>query len=282
MSDVLRQVKMVVLAKSRTARMAISPAQTDLQVAAFPKSGGSWLAAMAGELSQRLVRHHHEPPGRVTGPTIYLLRDGRDVVISLFFHHVRHATLGTLWASRVTRYMEDHLGETPKPDSTDLPALLPAFISSLSRHPFGALLSPRRESKYAGWSDHVEAWLRDPGVKVIVRYEDLVHSCSKELRRISDLLELNSGAEAIQSIAEKHAFVNASGGRPRGDPDVLNFHRRADPGEWREVFTREAAETFEHHFGSGLRLGGYEQSADWIQQVPREQNGDAASGQVSS
>jgi len=56
-------------------------------------------------------------------------------------------------------------------------------------------------------------------------------------------------------------------GREPGSEDQTAELRKGIVGDWRNHFTREAAEVFERHAGKELLLLGYETSADWVSTV---------------
>jgi len=88
-------------------------------VCEFPKSGGSWVTSLTRDLLRsqadatekhaRVLHPHwrYDPRYR---PLIYVLRDGRDVVISLYFHHVRHLLSPSLWTRRFDQFFTSVLG----------------------------------------------------------------------------------------------------------------------------------------------------------------------------
>lgn len=242
-------------------------------VAEFPKSGGSWVQDMAIDVMRRGQRsassslpriiHHHWNYSPRFRPAIYVLRDGRDVVISLYFFHVRHVLLGSMWRGRVERYFGTILG--PNYVLSDVKANLPAFIESLTQRPHGGTLPVYREKAFQSWPDHVTSWIGRDGV-LVVRYEDLLEAPAAELRRIADNLSITIGQSELDAIAEAHSFRIRSGRSP-GTEDRRSFLRRGIAGEWREYFTVDAGRAFSDYAGSTLFDLGYEDDPEWVDRL---------------
>lgn len=108
---------------------------------------------VAERSSKTVIVKTHDLPGSDRHPTIYLLRDGRDSLVS--YAH---------FALTIERGMK-------KEDIT--PALFEETLRNL-------ILETR--STYGTWSDNVRAWRNHPGV-AIVRYENLVRDSIGEIDR---------------------------------------------------------------------------------------------------
>ena len=222
------------------------------------------LTRASNSRQHRPVIHHHWKYDNRFNRTLYILRDGRDVVISLYWFHVRQLVINSRWRPRIERYFSECLGDEYDPDAVG--KNLPQFIASLTSHPVGGMIRPRREERFLTWPEHVTDWVGRDGVHV-VRYEDLLHDVTRELRGIRDFLELDVSSDEIEAIGATHSF-EAQSGRPRGVEKRSSFMRRGISGEWREVFSREAGLRFEEYAGEVLRGVGYEASSDWLNQLP--------------
>lgn len=67
-----------------------------------------------------------------------------------------------------------------------------------------------------------------------------------------------------QSFAARKAWIREHGDRlPRGRAWNLRFMRRGVAGDWRNHFTGELAREAERHFGPVMRRLGYTEDADW-------------------
>ncbi len=242
-----------------------------LTVIEFPKSGGTWLAQMLGTALEwpfldnwtwppgnNCILRGHQLPTPSRSDQIYVLRDPRDVHLSLFHHRVRH------WESNV-RYRRAWLAEHRRPLAVaDLSEQLADFIGFESR-----FAGKRGSAAPVAWDRHVEAWLAASAEAfsgVATTYEQLRDDPVSELRRVLSATIGDPGAELAEASVTAHRFdlrkdssVDA-GGR--------SFLRSGRPGGWREVFTPEAGELLERLYGSAMRRAGYEAPEGWWHELP--------------
>jgi hypothetical protein len=243
-------------------------------VMGFPKSGGTWVRRLLADL----VDEHDKGQGRSSGPVIhdhwtyapalrpavYVLRDGRDVVVSLYFHHLRDIQRQSARAPHEHAYLQRVLG--PGYDLQDVGGNLPAFIRSLAEHPFGGILRGSGNRRFLPWPRHVADWSGRLGVRV-VRYETLLADTAGELGSIADWLGADVSAAQIAEIAERHSFQSLTGRSP-GDADPTAFVRKGIAGDWRNYFTPTSAAAFDAYAGDALIALGYEPDRDWLTPYP--------------
>jgi len=225
----------------------------------FPKSGGTWLSQLLAEalgvpfprnqfpsFRSSVIHGHYLHKGGMRRPVV-LWRDGRDVVVSQYYHCLfpndrsNHAL--------VERVRHDLIFT----DYEDIKSNLPAFIDySFHRMPY-----PR-----FNWSEFVRAWHGRDGV-VYVRYEDLHRDTSSELSRI--MMELTGKQIAIavaDEIAAKYSFANQAG--RQSDNHKKSFLRKGVVGDWRNHFTATTCEIYHSVAGPELILLGYEPDDAWL------------------
>ncbi|HEY7004463.1 MAG TPA: sulfotransferase domain-containing protein [Gaiellaceae bacterium] len=242
-------------------------------VCEFPKSGGSWVTSLTSDLlrsradeteaNPRVLHPHWRYDSRYR-PLIYVLRDGRDVVISLYFHHVRHLLAPTMWTRRFDRFFRSVLG--PGYDLDDVGGNLPPFIESLAERPFGGLLRTHQNRSFLPWPRHVEDWIDRPGV-LLVRYEALHSDPLEELRRIRRHLDVEVPDSVCLDVIARNSFA-AKTGRVAGVEDRSSFLRKGVVGDWKSWFTKEAGASFEEFAGDALIACGYERDGRWIERLP--------------
>jgi hypothetical protein len=250
-------------------------------VCEFPKSGGSWVTSLtrdllqhrtgASETTPRVLHPHWRYDSRYH-PLIYVLRDGRDVVISLYFHHVRHLLAPTMWTRRFHRYFTRTLG--PGYDVNDVQGNLPRFIEGLADRPFGGLLRERQDKRFLPWPEHVEDWIHRPDV-LVVRYEMLHAHPLGELQRVRHHLGANVPDSVCRQIVERNSFA-AKTGRVPGTEDRRSFMRKGIVGDWVTWFTHDAGTRFVEFAGETLIACGYERDASWVDRLPLEVSGQEA------
>lgn len=246
-------------------------------VVGYPKSGTTWVCQLLGDYLQLpfprgsvlpiafpAVVHGHETVRACDEHAAYVVRDGRDVMASLYFHLTRHMPEGDHPSlSRRERKMFPGLV-----NKMDVATNFPRFLEAQMRDPFA--------SKHH-WGEHVRRSLQQvrPGVAV-VRYDRLLSEGPAELTRT---IETITGAEAdperIGWTIDKFTFARQAG-RSAGKENRSSFLRKGTSGDWRNHFSRESAEIFDRYCGEALIEAGYEADRAWIETVPEEIDGATA------
>jgi len=203
----------------------------------------------AGGRDHAIARHGHLPDPRVFRShhpvyperyrrILYLVRDPRAVLVSLW-HHYRVAR-----NDRVT---------TPE-------ELVDVYLSS---DQFEVWLRDLDR-----WDRHVTRFALDPApgsVPLIVRYEDLVEDRRGELERVAAFLEITPGPESLAVAVERGAFGAMR--RAEDRHGVEHFRKLKLTGErfvrsgktrgWREELSPEAAGRIERRLGPVMERLGY-------------------------
>lgn len=234
----------------------------DLVLASFPKSGSTWLRfVLASALSGaevdfdtiasvsppigrhragpqivpgggRLIKSHDLPRfGRSRPRVLCLVRDGRDVAVSEYFHLLRRG-----------RY------------DGEFERFFPAFLAG-------------QVGSFGTWQAHTRAWLdyRARGGNVLfVKYEDLLADPQQTLAVVDDHFGLGLGADRIataiaENTKERMRAKEAVSPRVKARsvrPDIPVV-REARSGGWRETLSEQQLARFEQLAGSELRDLGY-------------------------
>lgn len=157
---------------------------------------------------------------------IYLLRDGRDVMVS-YYHHLR-ALNG---------------------DCVDF-----SEIVETGRH-----LSPSK------WHDHVNAWRSNPFRAEIltVKYEDLLENPPREMRRVCDFVRVERSPEFLEIVSRKTSFSKMrekeekNGWANPAWPSSRFFVRRGEVGSFRDEMPANVLSAFVAQAGDTLRACNY-------------------------
>jgi len=242
----------------------------------FPKSGTVWLCRLmssylgmpfpqnyAMPVAMRAVVHAHWDHHPELPPTVYVYRDGRDVMVSLFNHHMRQITTqrhprGA--AKTLDRYRRLF---GPSFDPARAMAEPRPYLATFVEAEFDEPAQGKRS-----WSAHVRDWLGEPHENVTpVSYEALKLNT---VAAFSDLMKGVTGeppdARLVELAVARHDFALSSGRRP-GDMDPTNPLRKGIVGDWRNHFTRDAAAAFHEHAGHELVTLGYEPDGSWVDLV---------------
>lgn len=232
-------------------------------VTEYPKSGGSWLSQMLAEYLDipfprnrrpsfvSSLMHGHMPYSPFMANVFCLHRDGRDIMVSLYYHSLfQNDKNSPLLVERTRRDLNFS-------DFDDIQHNLPKFIEYVYERDI-ASRSPYRFS----WPQFVRGWHGKGGVHL--KYEDLI---SNGLVVMAQAIEEVTGHvidnERLSLIYEKYSFQNQSKRNP-GEEQKTSFLRKGTPGDWREKFDTRSASVFHEYAGNELVSLGYEADASWV------------------
>lgn len=233
----------------------------------YPKSGTVWLCQLMSAYLDKpypreyqspimmpAVIHAHWPWDQRLPPTVYVIRDGRDVMVSLYFHQVRMFSNRT--NPRRTRALRERFRRLYGIgfDPCDIRANLPNFIDFE--------MSERDTLRGWNWAEHVRNWA-DRDRVAQVRYEALLADTESELHRAMVQLDAPRQDRQLARLAADRYDFALSSGRTDNAEDRSSFLRKGVAGDWRQHFTKEAAEVFDSHAGDVLEDCGYVSSRDW-------------------
>ena len=227
-----------------------------IRVTEYPKSGGTWLCQMLASLlelpfpqNQTMIWHqgifHSHYPGPIVGDkNILLVRDGRDVIVSAYYHfiigHDRNPSfLNNLWRNR--------LGVD---DYQNIEKHLPAFIDLFfTQFKIGG--------RVMNWADYIDSFDFGSPDLYVVKYEELLQDGLATLRAVINYIGRNPILdERLEEVLEAYSFKNITG-RVAGIEDSSQFLRKGIAGDWRHKFTGEASRRFDKWARPQLEILGY-------------------------
>ena len=228
--------------------------ERDVFLVGYPKSGNTWFQNLVAGVAygvlpefappslvqldlvpdvhkKRLYKRYSTPmffkSHRLPKPeyrrVVYLIRDGRDVMVS-YFHALQARQKAVEFATMVRT---------------------------------GERLFPCK------WHEHVAAWLKNPhkADMLLIKYEDLHANAVHELKRFcqfagvdrsDDFLEMIASSAAFNKLQEREKSMGSAIKRPERQADKLFFrrgvvgsHRDEMPEDVREAFVSEAAEALQ-------------------------------------
>lgn len=236
-------------------------------VTEYQKSGGSWVGQMLSEyldipfprnrypVLSKSVNHGHLLPKRTMKNVLCVFRDGRDTMVSSYYHMLFESdknVKGLVAKCRADLGFEDY---------NNIKENLPVFIEYLfTRHHMRSLLRPNQFT----WREFVDSWWGLENV-VKVKYEDLITDCVSEMERVlKEITTSDVCLDRLSEVVNKYSFENQSK-RKAGVEDVNSFLRKGQPGDWKEKFNLAAAEAFNHFAGDQLISLGYELDSQWVE-----------------
>jgi hypothetical protein len=184
-------------------------------------------------------------------PSILIVRDGRDVLVSRTYHILRRISVGDHAFRRLPRmrqkrevFLEDPAYFIERPDE-----LLDdeEWVRTSARAWADHVAADRRSI------DRVNARLLDAPV-LVVRYEELHANTIGWRSEMFDFLGVDpSQAEPLDDLTTP-GFARE---------DARSHYRRGAVGDWRKYFTPTVADWYKEEAGEQLIEEGYEQDLDW-------------------
>lgn len=238
-------------------------------VTGFPKSGTVWVTQMIADYLQlpfidlsytpvgcpAVIHTHYRVPKKNGLPMVYVARDGRDTIVSMYYYLSQHLPEGDnpqipRWLRRYFRGLKN---------KADIREFLPRFIEYQFDRPTGCRIN---------WNEHLRSYFDTTRQDIpFVRYEDLLDNTKIEMTRVFETLTGQpSDDELLDFTIRKFSFEKQTG-RKRGVQKASSFVRKGTAGDWQNHFSREAAEVFHELAGHTLIEAGYESDATWVQQV---------------
>ena len=228
-------------------------------VTEYPKSGGSWVSQMLSDYLdipfprnqfpklQSSIMHGHYLYFPTMRNVFVVIRDGRDVMVSYYYHSL----------FKNERFNERLVAITRRKlqfsDYDDIEYNLPKFIEYKFTHEG----YPRFT-----WSEFVNSWL-DKDVPII-KYENLLKDAVQELgRAIHKVCKTEPDKNRLWYIVEKYSFKNLAKRNP-GEENKYSFLRKGIAGDWKNKFSKEAREVFNYFAGKELIRLGYEKDDSWV------------------
>ena len=241
-----------------------------LFVTGFPKCGTTWVCQLVSEYFQipfanlsllpvgmHSVMHGHQRIWPNGPASVYVIRDGRDTMVSMYYYLLRGLPPRDAGpAARVRRDVGRYFRDLQTRD--DIRANLPYFIEQQMIRPHGSR---------ANWPTHIRTSMQAGRTDVpFVKYEDLLADGPGSLASaIQTLTGEPADMDRCVRAIEKYTFKRQAG-RNAGQENGKDFLRKGQAGDWKNHFSREAAEVFDRYAGDMLFELGYEQDNTWVQQ----------------
>ena len=187
----------------------------------YPKSGGSWLGQLVSNylgvpfprnsfpVIVKSVYHSHYLPKYLINRNkkiLWMVRDGRDVSVSFYYHQLIWSDKNRLDPKTVT-YSRKNL---PFKNYDDIFNNLPKYLEYSFTH------SPPKSHYFnfhGDWSSYNLKWKKEydkgNGNIYMVKYEDLLNDTKGTLKKIiKDFLELEVDEKKLNVVINKYSFMN--------------------------------------------------------------------------
>jgi len=244
-----------------------NPADSDIYLVSYPKSGNTWmryllaysiwpdvseidLVQMADFIPSCGIQHDVEKMLDANSPCNQL----KHRIIKQHFNYSTEAA--KRYAKRVIYIVRDgrdaivsYWYYCNQRDGTNIS--FSKFIEASSKHGYGS------------WNKHVLGWLHAPiKEKIIIRYEDMLHDTEACLRRTLEFAEISVCDEAIEN-AVRHASFNSLKrieqykGFNLEELKSIEFIRKGKSGSWQDTFGPGDIKRFNEYHGGPIPELGY-------------------------
>lgn len=185
---------------------------------------------------------------------IHIIRDGRDVAVSLTYHKWNHST------DRGGPHVLD-ADESRKREAYE-------NAGGLIGTQEGLFTEKMVRSMATGWRNQISRARQDGqtllGVNYTeVKYEDLLERPEEEARALLEFLGADTSERVVRDCVTAASFENWTDGRRRGQEDSASFFRKGVAGDWKNVFTEVDKQVFKEAAGGLLVELGYEEDESW-------------------
>jgi len=241
-----------------------------IHVIGYPKTGTNWVCNLLSAyydipvleswnentpiLSKRIFHlHRFYQLDKIKNRAIYVLRDGRDAIVSRYFMVLRVKREAN---QRIKIRFEKFCGQEMR--EANVKELMPAFIK---------FFFLEENSGSINYAKHIV--IAKKANLFSIKYEDLLQE--KEATFVKCLQFLEGGANKIDRSKVKKAielndFKKLKNKKKQNDAVFL---RKGVAGDWKNYFTQEAMETFHALAGDELILAGYEENENWTKTESR-------------
>eukprot|EP01132_Coremiostelium_polycephalum_P009339 gene9339-11453_t len=188
---------------------------------------------------------------------VLIVRDGRDVVVSLFWHYVRLGGFEN-WCGPTTKYLvePEHVSNYKSNSSYfyDHPEKL------LEKEICFRAIAKSWAKRVKSDQDVITQLEKEPVAQVhVIQYEELHRNPEDTRMKMYNFLDLDYGEAEPLSIDDK----TLPGGFKEDGSESNKFFRKGEIGDWKNYFTPDNKKWFKEEAGHILIDLGYEINNDW-------------------
>lgn len=253
----------------------LTPKNNSIILIEYPKSGGTWLGQLVSEyfkipfprnkfpgFKRSLYHGHYLPSRRIlkNKKIIFLVRDGRDVMVSLYHHQLIWNNKNKHNPNKVNYYRKT----TGFQNVEDVKENMNSFINYSFSHAPSKL---QNFTFYGNWYNYNKAWLnnmKDQKNIYLIKYEDLLFNTEETLKKMfyEFFEEKNIDEASLKKIVHTFSFENQTN-RKKGDENSKSFLRKGVSGDWENYFGEQEKETFKIFSKNMLVTLEYEKDTNW-------------------
>lgn len=195
----------------------------------IPPEWRSETTSVLSKITHLVFKSHENWPQRYS-KVIYIVRDPRDIVLSLYFWH------------RKTGFFD-----MPENKAISDGEYIDKFL-------FSSYLWP------VPWDKHVEGWI-DGGDKLsgsflFVKYENMLANIKTQFRRVIDFLGLQLDQQKLERAISRCSLSKMQQVENKRKNEIP-FARKGKSGQWEGVLNQTIVRQFSERFGSTMEKMGY-------------------------
>jgi hypothetical protein len=173
---------------------------------------------------------------------IHILRDGRDVAVSMAFH--RSKETDRYMSPKMAAQLDEHMRTLNMSESlSGLPDDFVAHAAKIWREEVTQCMTDGREKFGNNYRE--------------VTYEDLIALPSVTVEKLFAFIGVLHDPQTVNECLRKASFKKLSGGREQGVQDNKSFFRKGIAGDWKNTFTEKNLKTFDDISGDLMKTLGY-------------------------
>jgi len=221
-----------------------------IHVNEFPKSGGTWLSRMISECTEfrfddnrypwfgdSVVKHHKKnlnKPGM-----IQVIRDPRDVYVSLYFHCKKQFS-GDNWNREAVKLINKHYFEIEREETEEINHFVKAVQSNPIMPPFS-------------WQDFYSS--QNGKGSLIVKYEELRAQPVETLEKVFSSLDIDVEQDVINRVVESNNIDSIL--KKRTNDKEAHFIRRGKVSGYKTYLSDETINIVENNNKIMMKKYGY-------------------------
>lgn len=231
-------------------------------VTEYPKSGGSWLSQLLSEYLEvpfprgeapkleSAIIHGHWSYSPLMKNVFCLYRDGRDIMVSYYYHSLFETN------KKSTGIVDKTRNAVPFDDYDNIKKNLPAFIKYLFEE-------ENKKIFHFNWVEFVDMWSNRKNA-VYLKYEDMLIDAAEALKEpLEKITGKPVNMERLEAVKDKYSFKTQTQRKP-GEENKKSFLRKGIAGDWKNHFSEEACQVFDKYAGETLIQLGYEKDHSWV------------------
>lgn len=254
---------------------SITRYQDSVLIVEYPKSGGTWLGQLVSSyleipfprntwpsLKPSVFHSHYLPNNRIlkNKKIIFLVRDGRDVIISLYYHQL-------VWSDKNRLNPKDVLYHREKLNFENYDKIEDNLLEFI-KYSYEETPSRFQQFTFMGnWYSFNDAWLNEINNSsdniYLIKYEELLEDTERAMEKmLNSFFNLDVDKEKLKGIVKKFSFENQTK-RKKGEENKNSFLRKGISGDWKNYFGQKEKVCFKSYTKDLLIRLGYEKDTNW-------------------